>query len=104
MPSLELLPGERAIVPLGFRATAAIGLRGADKATERHQLQDVARNRELRQARSIPITTASGEYSSETTVTQPILITHGERIAQMVIARYEVLEFEEGEVRQHDRS
>ena len=95
---LELLPGERAIVPLGFRATLPSGYEAQIRPRSGTSFKT-----------SLAIANAPGtidpDYNGEWGVlvrndgTQPILISHGERIAQMVIARYEVLEFEEGEVR-----
>ena len=94
---LELLPGERAIVPLGFRATLPVGYEAQIRPRSGTSFKT-----------SLTIVNSPGtidpDYNGEWGVlvkndgAEPIFISHGERIAQMVIARYEVLEFEEGEV------
>ncbi|MEO6865311.1 MAG: dUTP diphosphatase [Gemmatimonadaceae bacterium] len=94
---LELLPGERAIVPLGFRASLPAGYEA-----------------QIRPRSGTSFTTSLAIANSPGTIdpdyngawgvlvrndgSSPIFIAHGERIAQMVISRYEVLEFEDGEV------
>lgn len=95
---LELLPGERAIVPLGFRATLPLGYEAQIRPRSGTSFRT-----------SLVIANAPGtidpDYNGEWGVLvrndgdSPIEIAHGERIAQMVIARYEVLGFEEGNVR-----
>ena len=95
---LELLPGERAIVPLGFRATLPAGYEAQIRPRSGTSFKT-----------SLVIANSPGtidpDYHGEWGVlvkndgTEPVFISHGERIAQMVIARYEVLEFEDGEVR-----
>lgn len=95
---LELLPGERAIVPLGFRASLPVGYEAQIRPRSGTSFKT-----------SLVIANAPGtidpDYNGEWGVlirnesASPIFIAHGERIAQMVIAKYEVLEFEEGEVR-----
>jgi len=95
---LELLPGERAIVPLGFRATLPVGYEAQIRPRSGTSFKT-----------SLVIANAPGtidpDYNGEWSVLvkndggEAVVISHGERIAQMVIARYEVLEFEEGEVR-----
>lgn len=95
---LELLPGERAIIPLGFRASLPPGYEAQIRPRSGTSFKT-----------SLAIANAPGtidpDYNGEWGVlvrndgSQPIFIAHGERIAQMVISRYEVLEFEEGEVR-----
>lgn len=95
---LELSPGERAIVPLGFRASLPAGYEAQIRPRSGTSFKT-----------TLVIANSPGtidpDYNGEWGVlvrndgSGPILITHGERIAQMVIARYEVLEFEEGEVR-----
>jgi len=95
---LELLPDERAIVPLGFRATLPVGYEAQIRPRSGTSFKT-----------SLVIANSPGtidpDYNGEWGVlvkndgVEPILIAHGERIAQMVIARYEVLEFEEGAVR-----
>jgi dUTP pyrophosphatase len=97
--SLQLLPGERAIIPLGFRASLPPGYEAQIRPRSGTSFKT-----------SLAIANSPGtidpDYNGEWGVlvrndgTEPILITHGERIAQMVIAKYEILEFEEGDVRQ----
>lgn len=94
---LELLPGERAIVPLGFRATLPAGYEAQIRPRSGTSFKT-----------SLVIANAPGtidpDYNGEWGVlvkndgAQPIFIQDGERIAQMIIARYEVLDFEQGEV------
>lgn len=96
--ALELLPGECAIVPLGFRATLPPGFEAQIRPRSGTSFKT-----------SLAIANSPGtidpDYNGEWGVlvrndgSGPILIMHGERIAQMVIARYEVLEFEDGTVR-----
>jgi dUTP diphosphatase len=96
--TLELLPGERAIVPLGFRASLPAGYEAQIRPRSGTSFKT-----------SLAIANSPGtidpDYNGEWGVlvrndgSNPILIAHGERIAQMIIARYEVLEFEEAAVR-----
>ena len=96
--ALDLMPGERAIVPLGFRASLPEGYEAQIRPRSGTSFKT-----------SLAIANAPGtidpDYNGEWGVlvrndgSTPILITHGERIAQMVISRYEVLEFEDGDVR-----
>lgn len=96
--ALELLPGERAIVPLGFRASLPAGYEAQIRPRSGTSFKT-----------SLAIANSPGtidpDYNGEWGVlvrndgSSPIFIVHGERIAQMVIARYEVLKFEEGTVR-----
>ncbi|MDQ2889713.1 MAG: dUTP diphosphatase [Gemmatimonadota bacterium] len=94
---LEVGPGERAIVPLGFRASLPEGYEAQIRPRSGTSFKT-----------SLVIANAPGtidpDYNGEWGVlvrndgSAPLQISHGERIAQMVIARYEVLEFEEAEV------
>lgn len=96
--ALELSPGMRAIIPLGFRASLPAGYEAQIRPRSGTSFRT-----------SLAIANSPGtidpDYNAEWGVLVrndgpgSIVITHGERIAQMVIARYEVLEFEEGEVR-----
>ena len=96
--ALELLPGERAIVPLGFRASLPAGYEAQIRPRSGTSFKT-----------SLVIANSPGtidpDYNGEWGVlvrndgSSPIFIVHGERLAQMVIARYEVLKFEEGTVR-----
>ena len=95
---LVLAPGERALVPLGFRARLPIGIEAQVRPRSGTSLKT-----------DIVIANAPGtidaDYPDEWCVpvrhggTGDLVITHGERIAQMVLARHEVLEFTLGEVR-----
>ena len=95
---LELLPGERAIVPLGFRATLPSGFEAQIRPRSGTSFKT-----------TLAIANSPGtidpDYNGEWGVLVrndgplPLFIGHGERIAQMIISRYEVLEFEVGEVR-----
>lgn len=95
---LRVLAGERAVIPLGFRATLPAGYEAQIRPRSGMSFKT-----------SLAIANSPGtidpDYNGEWGVlvrndgVEPILIAHGERIAQMVISRYEVLEFEEGDVR-----
>jgi dUTP pyrophosphatase len=95
---LQLLAGERAIIPLGFRASLPVGYEAQIRPRSGTSFRT-----------SLVIANSPGtidpDYNREWGVlvrndcADPIFINHGERIAQMVITRYEVLAFEEGEVR-----
>lgn len=95
---LVLHGGERALVPLGFRARLPVGIEAQVRPRSGTSLKT-----------DIVIANAPGtidaDYPDEwcTPVrnggTRDLVITHGERIAQMVLARYEVLEFTLGDVR-----
>ncbi len=94
---LEVEPGERAIVPLGFRASLPEGYEAQIRPRSGTSFKT-----------SLVIANAPGtidpDYNGEWGVlvrndgSAPLQITHGERIAQMVISRYEVLDFEDAEV------
>jgi dUTP pyrophosphatase len=95
--TLVLAPGERAIVPLGFRATVPPGFEAQIRARSGTALK-------------LGVILANGpgtidpDYTGEWGVillnasSAPVRITHGDRIAQMVLARFEVLEFDAGTV------
>lgn len=95
---LVLHAGERALVPLGFRARLPIGIEAQVRPRSGTSLKT-----------DIVIANAPGtidaDYPDEWCVpvrhggTRELVITHGERIAQMVLARHEVLDFTPGEVR-----
>lgn len=94
---LVLGPGERALVPLGFRATLPEGVEAQIRPRSGTSLKT-----------DLIIANAPGtidaDYPDEWCVlvrnggARELVITHGERIAQMVLARYEVLDFTAGEV------
>src|SRR5690606_17966734 len=89
---LVLNAGERALVPLGFRARLPIGIEAQVRPRSGTSLKT-----------DIVIANAPGtidaDYPDEWCVpvrhggTRELVITHGERIAQMVLARHEVLDF-----------
>jgi dUTP pyrophosphatase len=95
---LVLQAGERALVPLGFRARLPVGIEAQIRPRSGTSLKT-----------DIVIANAPGtidaDYPEEwcTPVrnggTRELVITHGERIAQMVLARHEVLGFTLGEVK-----
>ena len=94
---LEIGPGERAIVPLGFRASLPEGYEAQIRPRSGTSFRT-----------SLVIANSPGtidpDYNGEWGVlvrndgSAPLQISHGERIAQMVISRYELLEFEESQV------
>ncbi len=95
--TLTLEPGERAIVPLGFRATLPAGIEGQIRARSGVALK-----------RGLIVPNAPGtidpDYTGEWGVlvlnasTAPVTVVHGERIAQLVLARFESLGFTAGTV------
>ncbi len=95
---LVLHAGERALVPLGFRARLPEGIEAQVRPRSGTSLKT-----------DIVIANAPGtidaDYPDEWCVpvrhggTRELVITHGERIAQMVLARHEVLDFAPGEVK-----
>ena len=95
--ALELAPGEMALVPLGFKARLPQGYEAQVRPRS---------GTAFKKALTMPNApgTVDSDYPDEWMVvirnSAPVAarITHGERIAQMVLARYEVLEFEEGAV------
>lgn len=95
--TLELLAGESAIIPLGFRASLPVGYEAQIRPRSGTSFKT-----------SLVIANSPGtidpDYNGQWGVlvrnagTSPIVLSHGERIAQMVITKYEVLEFTDGEV------
>jgi dUTP pyrophosphatase len=95
---LVLRAGERALVPLGFRARLPVGIEAQIRPRSGTSLKT-----------DIVIANAPGtidaDYPEEwcTPVRNggagDLVITHGERIAQMVLARHEVLDFTIGAVK-----
>lgn len=95
--SLVLAPRERAVVPLGFRATVPAGYEAQIRARSGTALK-------------LGLILANGpgtidpDYIGEWGVLvlnasgADICIVHGDRIAQMVLARFETLPFESGTV------
>ena len=95
--TLVLAPGERTIVPLGFRATTPAGIEAQVRARSGTALK-------------LGLILANGpgtidpDYTGEWGVlvlnasSEPVRVTHGDRIAQLVLARFEVLSFTAGTV------
>lgn len=99
-PSIILHPGDRALVPTGFRARLPAGFEA-----------QIRMRSSLAWKRGLIVPNAPGtvdaDYPDEWFVlvlnasARPVRIEHGERIAQVVLSRYEVAEWRVGSV---DRS
>lgn len=95
--TLVLAPSDRAVIPLGFRATVPAGIEAQVRARS---------GTALKLGLILPNGpgTIDPDYIGEWGVlvlnasTAPIRITHGDRIAQLILARFEVLAFEPGVV------
>ena len=95
--SITLAPGEKALLPLGFRARLPAGYEAQVRPRSGTSLKT-----------DLVIVNSPGtidaDYPDEWCVpvknggTLPLTVRHGERIAQMVLSRYETLEFERGVV------
>lgn len=95
--TLTLAPGERTVIPLGFRATVPNGIEAQIRARSGTALK-------------LGLILANGpgtidpDYTGEWGVlvlnasSTPVRIAHGDRIAQLVLARFEVLPFVPGAV------
>lgn len=94
---LTLEPGERALIPLGFKARIPAGYHGEVRPRS---------GAAFRKGLEIPNSpgTIDSDYNGEWMVpvkngdTKPITIEHGERIAQVVFVSHVSVEFEPGEV------
>ncbi len=96
-PAITLAPGEKALIPLGFRARLPEGYEAQVRPRSGTSLKT-----------DLVIVNSPGtidaDFPDEWCVpvknggTTPLTIRHGERIAQMVLARYETLAFEAGQV------
>ena len=96
-PRITLEPGDRALVPTGFRARLPDGYEA-----------QIRMRSSLAWRRGLTVPNAPGtidaDYPDEWFVLvlnaarQPLMIEHGERIAQAVLHRYEVADWEEGAV------
>lgn len=96
-PSITLAPGEKALIPLGFRARLPVGYEAQVRPRSGTSLKT-----------DLVIVNSPGtidaDFPDEWMVpvknagTTPLVITHGERIAQMVLARFETLDFAAGSV------
>ncbi len=95
--SVLLAPGEKALIPLGFRARLPVGYEAQVRPRSGTSLKT-----------DLVIVNSPGtidaDFPDEWMVpvknggTRPLRIAHGERIAQMVLAKYETLEFTAGAV------
>lgn len=94
---ITLAPGEMALVPLGFRTRLPVGMEAQVRPRS---------GQAFHHALTIPNApgTVDGDYAEEWLVIvrndapSARRIVHGERIAQVVFARYEAPEFERGPV------
>jgi dUTP pyrophosphatase len=96
-PVLELAPGEIALVPLGFRARLPAGYEAQIRPRSGTSFK-----------RGLTIPNAPGTIDADfpdewmvlvrNSSAQAVRIAHGERIAQAVLQRYEVLEWVSGAV------
>lgn len=95
--SITLQPGERALIPLGFKARIPHGHHGEVRPRS---------GAAFRKGIEIPNSpgTIDSDYNGEWMVpvkngdSMPITIEHGERIAQVVFVKHVEVEFEKGEV------
>lgn len=95
--SVTLEPGERALIPLGFKARIPPGYHGEVRPRS---------GTAFRKGIEIPNSpgTIDSDYNGEWMVpvkngdSRPITIEHGERIAQVVFVPHVSVEFEQGEV------
>lgn len=95
--SVVLAPGEKALIPLGFRARLPVGYEAQVRPRSGTSLKT-----------DLVIVNSPGtidaDFPDEWMVpvknggTAPLRIAHGERIAQMVLAKYETLDFAAGTV------
>jgi dUTP pyrophosphatase len=95
--SFTLAPGEKALVPLGFRARLPVGYEAQVRPRSGTSLKT-----------DLVIVNSPGtidaDFPDEWCVpvknggVRPLIVKHGERIAQMVLAKYEALAFEPGAV------
>ena len=94
---IQLAPGEKALVPLGFKAMLPAGIEAQVRPRSGTSLKT-----------GIVIVNAPGtidpDYAEEWCVpvknggTAPLVIRHGDRIAQVVFARFEVVDLTPGSV------
>lgn len=95
--AITLAPGEKALIPLGFKAQLPVGYEAQVRPRSGTSLKT-----------DLVIVNSPGtidaDYPDEWCVPvgnggpRPLVIRHGERIAQMVLSRFEALPFEAGEV------
>src|ERR1035437_4258741 len=93
--SLTLAPGEKALVPLGFKARLPAGFEAQIRPRSGTSVKT-----------DLVIANFPGTVGAQNNGGgAPLVIAHGDRIAQMVLARFEVLDFAEGSVlRSTDRA
>lgn len=95
--SIALAPGERALIPLGFKGHIPVGYHGEVRPRS---------GAAFRKGIEIPNSpgTIDSDYNGEWMVpvkngdSKPFTIEHGERIAQVVFVKHVEVEFERGEV------
>lgn len=97
IPTLTLAPGEKALVPLGFRARLPVGYEAQVRPRSGTSLKT-----------DLVIVNSPGtidaDFPDEWMVpvknggSTPLQLRHGDRIAQMVLARFATLEFASGRV------
>jgi dUTP pyrophosphatase len=95
--AFDLEPGVAALIPLGFKARLPVGIEAQIRPRSGTSFK-----------RGLQIPNAPGTIDSDfpdewmvivrNPTNAPVRIEHGERIAQMVLARYEVLPIEAGSV------
>ncbi len=95
--TITLAPGEKALLPLGFKAQLPVGYEAQVRPRSGTSLKT-----------DLVIVNSPGtidaDYPDEWCVpvknggARPLTVRHGERIAQMVLARYETLSFTRGAV------
>lgn len=96
-PSVTIVPGERALIPLGFKARIPHGYHGEVRPRS---------GAAFRKGLEIPNSpgTIDSDYNGEWMVpvkngdSKPLTIEHGERIAQVVFVKHVDVEFDQGEV------
>ena len=95
--AITLAPGERALIPLGFKAQLPVGFEAQIRPRSGTSVKT-----------DLVIANAPGtvdaDYPDEWCVPvknggpRPLVIVHGDRIAQMVLCRFAVLDFAAGTV------
>lgn len=97
VPRITIKPGERALIPLGFKARIPAGYHGEVRPRS---------GAAFRKGLEIPNSpgTIDSDYNGEWMVpvkngdSKPITIEHGERIAQVVFMKHVDVGFDQGEV------
>jgi dUTP pyrophosphatase len=94
---LELEPGDTALVPTGFRARVPAGYEAQVR---------IRSSMAFKRGLTLPNApgTIDADYPDEWLIMvrndsrQPVAVEHGERIAQVILSRFEVLDWEVGDV------